>query len=281
VGSVNVFAATATPGSNTLGDWTLAGGWYSRTGSTAVTATTLSIAGDSRAFIAQNGALATARIYATLTVSPGAAATTSLNTTVTCTSNTADVVVVGSGVALLQSTATSNTLNQAYCDVRGASDGVATISIAASRAAEAPYAAATATNTVITQTVWSGVENITGFGTPSVANLNGPGTWANGTTSGTRREIFTMSGITGVGFNSATMTAVYQVNRTSTLATTTGSVSAAAVSNSLTGGATITVTCNATSVTAGQTFTLEILGRATSLNGYSAPQSTTIAGTCQ
>jgi len=77
------------------------------------------------------------------------------------------------------------------------------------------------------------------------------------------------------------MTAVYQVNRTSTLATSGGSVSAVAVANSLTGGATITVTCNATSVTAGQTFTLEILGRATSLNGYSAPQRTTIVGTCQ
>jgi hypothetical protein len=279
VGSVNIFAATATPGSNTLGDWSLAGGWFTRTGTTTVTAAAASIAADARVFIGQN-ALVTSRIYANLTVSPGAAATTGGNTTITCTSNTADVVVVGSGIALLQSTATSNTVNQAYCDVRGVTDGVATISIAAARAAEAPYAAATATNTVITQTVWTGPANISALGALSVVDLNTAGTWAPvGGTSTSRREIFTIGGMTG--FNSATMTAVYQVNRTSTLLTSGGSVSATAVANSLTGGATITVTCNATSVTAGQTFTLEILGRATSLNGYSAPQRATIVGTCQ
>ncbi len=278
IGTVNVFSPTATPGSNSLGDWTLLGGWFTRTGSTSVTATAASIAGDTRAFIEQNASLATARIYATLTVSPGAAVTTSGNTTVTCTSNTADVVVVGQGIELLQSTASTNTVRQAYCDVRGATDGPATITITAARAAEAPYAAATATNTSITTTVWSGADNITGLGALSVADLNGAGTWqAVGGTSTSRKEIFTIGGMTG--FNSAIMTPVYQVNRTTTLATTGGSVSATSVANSLTGGATITVTCNATS--ANQAFTLEILGRATSLNGYSAPQRTTINGTCQ
>ncbi len=278
VGSVNVFDATANP--QLTANWTAAGGWFTRTGTTSVTAATASIAGDSRVFIRKSNSRATARIYATLTVSPGAAATSAGNTTVTCTSNTADVVVVDQGIALLQSTATTNTVSQAYCDVRGNDDGVATISITAARAAEAPYVAATATNTVTSTTVWTGDTNISGLGALSVADLNGPGTWqAVGGTSTSRKEIFTIGGM--AGFNSATMTAVYQLNRSTTLGTTGGSVSATAVANSLTGGATITVTCNATSVTAGQTFTLEILGRATSLNGYSAPQRTTIDGTCQ
>jgi hypothetical protein len=284
--AVNIFAPTAAPA--TAANYIATGGWWSRTNATTQVTSALSILTDERRWIGRDNALATARIYATIALPAGVLPTSGANTTVTCTSNSADVVVVDQGVSVLQSTAGTNTVSQAFCDVRGtAASGFATVTITAARAAEGPYAAATAANTFVTTNLFSGDPTITALGGNSVANLNGAAGWVNqpGSTAtpSARQNTFQIAAPTFAGaFNATNTTMSYQMNWTATAAGV--SISDITI-NPLTGAANVTVLCSGGAtgaVAAGRTFSIEPVGRAYSNNGFSAPRNgTTIAGTCQ
>jgi uncharacterized protein YjdB len=265
-GRMNVFSGGSA-------NYSAAGGWYTRSNAAVQVVSATDLSGDTRLFVGYDPTTATARLYFPITLASGVAATTAGNTTVTCTSsNPTDLVVVADDVGSYLATGTASTL-QPYCDVRGANANLSTLTVTVTRAAEGPYAAATAANTFITSAaVYTADPTITALGAVSAISAS--------TALGTgRTATFTIGAPTYYGtYSIANTTMQYVVNLT---AGATG-VSAAVTVNAITNGATVTVTCSESAVTNNRAYTFEVLGRGVSLSGYSAPlkSGTTVTGSC-
>jgi hypothetical protein len=257
VGAINVLPAKT--GVDSLGTW-----WSKSNASTQVKAA-LDIKGDARVFVGLGSTDNTARIWYTITKSAGVSDPTIGNTTLTCTSDNPDVVVVGSGFANRFTTKTP-AVNNAYCDVQGITTGVATITFSAARSAEAPYLASTAANTVVTQTMYTAPASILAAG--SFTKLADPVYVASPGTSTT--GYVTVSAPTfNTGFSNANVTMEYVPFMN---AYTVGVSFGTPVVNPLTGGVQISVTCGSTAVQNTE-IPMRIIARGVSSLGYSAPQA--------
>jgi hypothetical protein len=257
VGAINLLPGVA--GVDSLGTW-----WSKSNASTQVKAA-LDIKGDARVFVGLGATENTARIWYTITKSAGVSDPAVGNTTLTCTSDNPDVVVVGSGFAN-RFTSKTPAVNNAYCDVQGITTGVATITFSAARSAEAPYQASTAANTVVTQTMYTAPSSILAAG--SFTKLADPVYVASPGTSTT--GFVTVSAPTfNTGFSNANVTMEYVPFMN---AYTVGVTFGTPVLNPLTGGVQIPVTCGSTAVQNTE-IPMRIIARGVSSLGYSAPQA--------
>jgi hypothetical protein len=268
-GNMNVFFGGSA-------QYAAAGGWFSRSNAATQVISAINLSGDSRIFVGYDGANATARFYFPITLASGVAATSAGNTTVTCTSsNPTDLIVVDQGVAQpLASNNTGSTAYQPYCDVRGANANASTLTVTVARAAEGPYAAATAANTFVTSPVIYTAENTIS----AIGGVSGLGAGSNLGTSRVANFTIGAPTYTSASYDVNNTTMQYQINLTAQAS----GVSAAVNVNALTNGATVTVTCTEAAVTAGRAFTFQVLGRGVSNSGYSAPKlsGTTVSGNC-
>ena len=283
--AVNVFPATATaPAQATTASFSGTGGFFfTRSFATTPVTAAADISADSRIFIGLGAATQrTARIYFSITTATGLTASDSTNTGVVCASSDPTAIeVIGGGHTARLSSSTTLT-RQAFCDVRGVtSGGVATVSATITRsAAFAPFTG----NTVVA------TSSPIYAGDPTVAALGAVGALSAfaavpGSTTGARFATFTIAAPTFAGlFNATNTTMAYTL--TNQTASTTSAVSTSVLVNNLTGAATVTVTCSGTQVTNATTFGFHLVGRGTSLLGFSSPISTgttgaaAVSGTC-